>query len=378
MLRGVTAYARRVAESSAARNASSISEFGFGRLFWLTHEAVVGADLETQRIVLWNPSAERIFGYTADEAIDMPLDRLVPAELTDAHRMGISRFRAGGEAHLIGGPPVEVPAVCKSGDTIVISLTLTAVDEDRRHVAALARDVTAQKALEADQQRAYDAMRSFVAAASHDLSTPLVTVMGFAGLLVERGPELTADQRDQFARSILRAGEHASHLVRDLLTVSKIQAGVVDARPQSVPLRDAAEEAVAALDLLVELEEVDGLPVWADSHHVQRILRNLLSNAEKYGEPPIRLRGRRVRGGVVEVRVCDAGSGIPAHLRAQLFDPFTRGGSTSVPGTGLGLSIVKGLVEANGGSVRYDCDDPAGSCFVLTFLEAADRDTAAE
>ena len=118
-----------MSQPPAEADAASPEEFGIGRLFWLTHEAIIGADLASERIILWNPSAERIFGYTTADAVGMPLDRLVPDSLAAAHHQGIHRFREGGEAHLVGGPPIEVPAVAKDGAELTVALTLTAVDD---------------------------------------------------------------------------------------------------------------------------------------------------------------------------------------------------------------------------------------------------------
>src|SRR5687768_9128208 len=190
-------------------NMQTAEALGVGRLFWLTHEAVVGADLQSECIVLWNPSAERIFGYSAAEALGMALGRLVPDALRDAHHAGIRRFRDTGEAHLVGGPPVEVPAIAKDGSTRIVALSLTAIDSEGpdRHVVAVVRDVTEQKSAEDELRRTNEAMRSFVATASHDLRSPLATILGFAQTLQRREREFSADEQDSFLAAIMRAGQ---------------------------------------------------------------------------------------------------------------------------------------------------------------------------
>jgi PAS domain S-box-containing protein len=364
-----------MADAAVELHLRAIDDFGFGRLFWLSNEAVIGANLETERIVLWNPSAERIFGYTAEEAIGMPLDRLVPADLVAAHHAGINRFREMGEPHLVGGPPVEVPAVRKGGEGLSVALTLTAVDEagGRKHVVAIIRDVTTQKAAEQDRVRAFEAMESFVASASHDLRNPLSAVIGFAQVLLESGDSLRDDQRTDFVRRILSAGEQAGRLVDHLLTTSKIKAGVLDRRPELTSLGTAAQEALAAVGVVGDAAECEGVSVWVDRDHLHRILVNLLANAAKYGRPPICLAGE-VRAGNVEIRVSDSGDGVAASFRGALFEPFTRAeASRGQPGTGLGLSIVKGLAEANGGDVRYEDLPAGGACFVVTLPSNGER-----
>ena len=340
---------------------------GVGKLFWLTHEAVVGADLDSERIVLWNPSAERIFGYSAAEALGMALDRLVPDALRDAHHAGIRRFRNTGEARLVGGPPVEVPAVAKDGSVRIVALSLTAIDSEglERHVVAVVRDVTEQKAAEDELRRTNEAMQSFVATASHDLRSPLATILGFAQTLQRREREFSVEERDSFLAAILRAGQHAARLVDDLLTLSKIQAGAMATRSQAVALATAARDcaAQAAPGAVVDIDEV--LTVEVDHDHLCRMLVNLLDNAAKYGRPPVRV-SAVVSVESVDVSVCDHGTGVPEEFQGRLFEPFARAEqSPAVAGTGLGLSIVRGLAEANGGDVYYTPADGDGSCFTL-------------
>jgi PAS domain S-box-containing protein len=349
------------------------ARFGIGRLFWLTHDAIVVADLSSETVVLWNPSAERVFGWSAEEAVGMPLDRLVPDGLREAHHAGIARYRTTGVARLVGGEPVEVPAVAKDGTLRFVALTLTAVDErdPARHVLAIVRDVTSQKAAEDDLQRANRAMQSFVATASHDLRTPLTSVVGYARLLQQHGSSLDEEQRDTFVAAVLRAGEQAVRLVDDLLTLSKIQAGAVDVRKEAVAVPVAAQEAASDAGVDVELDRIDQVAVHVDRDHLHRILVNLLANGAKYGKPPLSLSATSDNG-CVEVRLTDEGDGVPEDFRPRLFEAFARADSArTLPGTGLGLSIVKGLVEANGGEVRYEPGIPRGACFVVRLERAA-------
>ena len=127
-------------------------------------DAVIAGDASVGRIVLWNPAAERLFGYSADEALGMPIEALVPPPLKGRHRDGLARFAARGETNLVGtGRAVELPARHKDGRQLWVELTLTAVDSagvPGRFVLALVRDVTerrhtqAQLAATADQLEA--------------------------------------------------------------------------------------------------------------------------------------------------------------------------------------------------------------------------------
>lgn len=337
-------------------------DFGIGRLFYLTSEAIIGADLAEGRIVLWNPAAVELLGYSTEEAVGMPLRRLVPEELSEQHLAGVRRYREGGEAVLVGAGRVVVPAVTKSGERRDVALTLTDVSTDgRRVVLAILRDVSAQLKAERELAAANQTMREFVASASHDLRTPLTTVIGFAHLLVDHGRELDDERQRSSLVTIVRAAEAAARLVEDLLTISQIQAGVVIPRPQLVDVAETIGEVAKQFDFPVALESRGAMSVFADPDHVRRMSDNYLSNAGRYGQPPIVVR-TSTKGSFVEVRVCDSGPGVPDFFISRLFTSFARADTDRADSTGLGLSIVKGLAEVNGGSAFYERNDVT-TCF---------------
>ncbi|MFP5579544.1 MAG: histidine kinase dimerization/phospho-acceptor domain-containing protein [Acidimicrobiia bacterium] len=126
-------------------------------------------------------------------------------------------------------PRVEVPARTRCGDSLTVQLTLSDVtlEDERRHVVAVIRDVTELRRTEHELRRVNDAMRRFVATASHDLRTPLASVLGFARLLTSDDPGLEEASRMEFAAAIERGADRATRLVDSLLTLSQIQAGAV-------------------------------------------------------------------------------------------------------------------------------------------------------
>jgi len=334
------------------------SAFGIGRLFWLTSEAIVGADVSTGAIVLWNPAAAALFGYAPVEAIGMPLERLVPEDLRDRHLSGISQYREGGDPVLVGGPPVDVPAVTKSGETVEVALTLTDVgadkeDDGRHHVLALIRDMTAVRTSERELKQAMDAMREFVAMASHDLRTPLTSVKGFSRMMLDLGERLTPEKQHGFLEAIFRGATQASVLVDDLLTLSQIQAGALPTNAQNVSVAAVVREAITTSGVAAEDAIDAGLVVRADPHHLERILVNYLTNAMRYGVAPVVVTADLVDE-IVDIAVHDGGPGVPAEFIPRLFTRFARADTSRSDGTGLGLSIVRGLARANGGDSYYD------------------------
>ncbi|HEU4480855.1 MAG TPA: PAS domain S-box protein [Actinomycetota bacterium] len=122
-------------------------DFGIGRLFWDIQEAIVVGDAGTEEIVLWNPAATLVFGYLPDEAIGMPLHRLVPERLRDDHLRGIAAYRATGHGALVGATkPAELPALRKDGSEISIELSLNSVGDPTGtgtpYVLAVIRDIS--------------------------------------------------------------------------------------------------------------------------------------------------------------------------------------------------------------------------------------------
>ncbi len=346
--------------------------FGIGRLFYATSEAIVAADIESEEIVLWNPASEALFGYTVAEALGMKLETLVPEELRTSHFAGLRRYRGGADAVLVGAGAVEVPAVTKSGRALDIALSLTDVSATgtNRLVLAVIRDVTAQRRAEREQAATNQAMREFVATASHDLRTPLASVLGFAKFLADNNDKIDDAKRLEVVQAIAHGAHHASRLVDDLLTLSQIQAEALAIRLEDVSIAAVAREAVIRASSSASIEVDEDLVARADSDHVERILVNFLTNAQRHGSEPVKVVAAR-QGETIVVSVYDAGPGVPEHFLERLFTSFARADPSASEGTGLGLSIVKGLAAANGGEAFYEPASPAGAGFGVRLVAAA-------
>jgi PAS domain S-box-containing protein len=127
------------------------ADVGIGRLFWVIREAVIVGSVETGRIVLWNPAAEKLFGYSAAEAVGLSLEALVPERLRSRHRVGLRAYGRTGHGPLIDRAlPIEVPALRKDGAEIVVELTLNPLEDvagGDRYVLAILREVTERASL---------------------------------------------------------------------------------------------------------------------------------------------------------------------------------------------------------------------------------------
>ncbi|HTZ26576.1 MAG TPA: PAS domain-containing sensor histidine kinase [Streptosporangiaceae bacterium] len=230
--------------------------------------------------------------------------------------------------------------------------------------------------------------RQFLAAASHELSTPIASIISFCELIREGDTELSAHCAESLG-VIERNARRLLRLVGDLLLVTRIEAGglPLDIGSVSVPeliadvARSNAPEA-AKQGVRVEVSAEDGPPLLADQERLHQVLDNLVSNAIKFtARNPS---GKRERQGLVRitaahedrawrVEVADSGIGIPPGELGQVFDRFARASNAkaaSLPGTGLGLSVVKAVTELHGGRVAVDSAEGIGTTFRV-YLPAA-------
>jgi signal transduction histidine kinase len=215
-----------------------------------------------------------------------------------------------------------------------------------------------------------DAMRDFVAIASHDLRTPVTVIAGFADLMQMQWDAVTDDEKRDYLKAISRQVTHLRRLIDDLLTVSKLDVRELDVFRQSVDVEHVVREVIDELASDAEVH-VDGSATdthaFADADHVSRMIRNYLANAKTYGQPPVSVEIAS-DGASVIVRVRDHGPGVPDEFIPRLFEKFSRldkKKSKAVGGTGLGLSIVAGLATSNGGDAWYEPNQPTGACFCL-------------
>jgi signal transduction histidine kinase len=217
------------------------------------------------------------------------------------------------------------------------------------------------------------AKSDFVSRISHELRSPLTSVIGYIELLVDGGPgEPNAEQLRMFA-IIERNSRRLLALIEDLLTMSRAEAGTFELEVGPVDVRElvarvaetvAPSIARADLQLVVDLDAAVGLT--ADSDQLERALLNLVSNAVKFTPPGGEIEiSSCVEGDDLALSVRDTGSGIPSEEQERLFTRFfrsTQAKEQQVAGTGLGLYIVKQIIELHGGTIDVS-STPAGSTF---------------
>jgi len=220
----------------------------------------------------------------------------------------------------------------------------------------------------------------FLATVTHELRTPLHSIISYGALILEGflDGELTAEQEEHIQFMVRRA-EDLSHLVDDMLDLSKIEADRLEVKAEPLTLEPCLQEVVDQLKpmantkgLYLTLEKADSLPmVLADSHRIRQIVINMVSNALKFTE----------QGGItircmlladydfLRISVCDSGIGISPAALGYIFEAFRQAdGSTTrrFGGTGLGLTIARKLIELQGGEVAVESVLGIGSIFSFT------------
>jgi len=228
-------------------------------------------------------------------------------------------------------------------------------------------------------ERANELKASFIALAAHELRTPMTTIHGFATTLHHLGNRLDEPQRDELREALVQQTQRMALLIEQLLDLSRLDAEAIEIAPQPVDIRRHVEEVVAASapdPAAVEVEVDEDLVAVIDRNALDRIVSNLVTNAFRYGAPPVHVRAEQ-NDRHFRLSVEDAGAGVPADFVPDLFERFTRsGGSRAVAsGTGLGLAIARSYARAHGGDLLYEDADPHGACFRLV-LPAARRETA--
>ncbi len=221
-----------------------------------------------------------------------------------------------------------------------------------------------------------DAMRTdLIQSVSHDLRTPLTSILSAAQLLTSDGPGLDEEDRAACAEIVARNAGRMLRLVEDLIFLAQLDEGERPERIRPVDLPQVAEDAVALVRPLAEAKGLDlelgfrpGDPIRGDPDRISRLMENLLSNAVKYtpSAGQVRLEVGPSAGGW-EVRVSDTGIGIPPDERDRIFDRFARASNAhqaGSEGSGLGLVIAQAVAAQHGGSVRVESELGEGSVFV--------------
>jgi signal transduction histidine kinase len=215
-----------------------------------------------------------------------------------------------------------------------------------------------------------------LAVTAHELRNPTAVIDGSAHALEVSEQHMTPEERAQFFRGIRSSADRLRRLAQDLAAASQLQGAGMQFHAQTVSFpklvrSTAARRLGAGPPVGLEVDVPEDTVIHADEIRLAQALDNLVDNAVRHGVAPIRM-AAEVREDHVEVRVTDAGAGVPADLVPRLFDRFATAGATS--GTGLGLYLVREIVNHHGGEVAYQApEDGSPTTFTIRLPVGADQ-----
>ena len=351
-------------------------------------DAIIGQTLEGV-ITSWNRAAERLYGYTAEEAIGNPITLTVPPERKGEIRNYLSRVRQGERVdHL------ETVRVRKDGSRLDVSITVSPIRDEVGNIIGVsksARDITERRRFEAELWRknieleiAGHANDAFLASISHELRTPLNSIIGFTGTLLMKLPGDLTEAQDRQLQLIQVNARHLLSLINDLLNLAKVRSGKAEVQVEPVDLREIVEEVAPTLRPAAEAKGLrfevslppEPLQIQTDRRSVFQILMNLTTNAIKFtASGLIRIEAERVertsRGPEVALRVVDTGRGIATADQKRLFRAFEQLHPELDPGagSGLGLHLSQRMAGLLGGRIEFQGELGLGSTFTLFLPE---------
>jgi PAS domain S-box-containing protein len=326
----------------------------------------IGSDL---RITGANPALERLIGWQATEIQGRFYYDVLRMEDARGEPLGLARC-----------PLLE--SFASAAPVVDREIVVRARDGQRLHVAVTASAVRSENGLvtsgilsmrDLHQHHAQEALASTViSVVSHELQTPIAIIKGYASTLSR--PEAMRDPHglQQRLLAIEEEADRLSHMVKNLLYASRIQAGALAIDPAPLEIGEVLHHAVrrfqargVAHEIRLQMTE---LPlVWADRGRIEEVVANLLENALKYSPSSraIMLVGHATATDVI-IRVVDGGAGIPLHEQSRVFTRFERLDDSSARqagGAGLGLYICQALVRAHGGEIWLESDVGHGATF---------------
>jgi PAS domain S-box-containing protein len=324
-----------------------------------SNDAIISKTLDGV-IMTWNVGAERLFEYSAEEAIGRPITMIIPPDRLAEEERILQQLRRGLRIH-----DYETVRAAKSGHLVDVSVSISPLrDEDGRIIGGskVARDISARKRVDAALKDADRRKDEFLATLAHELRNPLAPIRNS---LETMALAKSQDPIVERAREIMsRQVDHMVRLVDDLLEVSRIERGKIELRSEIVELSRVLAMAIETSGPLIDAGGHElilagpraGLKVDADPIRLSQVFANLLNNSAKYTEPGGKIwLSVREQGPLAVISVRDTGIGIAAGMLPNVFEMFSqehRSQRRAQDGLGIGLSLVRRLVEMHGGTVE--------------------------
>jgi PAS domain S-box-containing protein len=343
-----------------------------GSILGGTADGLIGVDGDGTCTFL-NDAGSTLLGFSPSELRGEPVHSRIHHTKADGGEN--SENECPVHLALSSGETVRVPDDVlwrKDGTSFPVQLIISPMKDARdvRGVVLTFTDMTEIRAAEAALHEAVRARDEVLAVVSHDLRSPIATIVAAVELLSD--VPMPLEKLGENLEIIGRAAQRSNKLIQDLLDVATIEAGRLSVRTHAVDLAQLVEELGSQMRLGADVEGIDltvSIPaelslVEADRDRIHQVMSNLIGNALKFtpsgGQVTVTAEGTP---GGVSVTVSDTGPGIEPEMKQHLFDRFWRGHTTNLRGAGLGLAIVKGILEAHGTGVDVETELGRGSAF---------------
>jgi PAS domain S-box-containing protein len=386
-------YCVRIQEDITERKRAEVAQFYAAAIVESSEDAIIGKSLQGA-ITSWNRGAERLFGYSAAEIISEPIKRLIPSERQGEEVEILEKLKRGERIEHF-----ETVRVRKDGAAVDVSLTISPIKDGNGGIigaSEIARDISErkraemereellmrEKAARAEAQMANRSKDQFISLISHELRSPLNSILGYNRIL--RSKPHDEAQVSRICEIIENNARTQLRLIEDLLDTARIISGKLrlDMRPIDIgPLLSASLDVMRpvaetkCIELLMHCDSSPGI-IKGDAVRLQQIICNLLSNAIKFTPIGGQVELRLARSGDgIKIVVSDTGRGIEPEFLPFVFDRNSQAdssGSQRQGGLGLGLALVKHLVEVHGGTIEAASEGVGrGSTFTVTLFPAA-------
>lgn len=377
----------RLEEEVASRTASLASQGVIQQASLEALEEGVALSTLAGEVLLINRAGRDLVGYSPDELTEMfragrwqtnredgsvmppeerPIRRTMDTGEPVTGQVLMWRHKSGRFVIL----RVTTRPVFEAGELTGVVTAFADVTVERATARAAEQHLAALAQLNDELAQAVSIKDWFLSTATHDMRSPITSIIGFASVILRSGDGLAEEKCTEMIEAIHRQGIRLSTLVQDLQSIVIIDGGVVQMEPTAVSLDKSLRQIVADMDVEVDVRVQAGAVAFVDPMRFAQMVTNLIQNARTYGRPPVAVRAS-IDGAWATVRVTDAGDGVDPEFVPRLFDRFATTGrgadstSQGSSGTGLGLAIVRGLAEAQGGGISYEPALPCGACFVL-------------
>lgn len=367
--------ASKVARDISARKRAAEKEGLLVAIASASDDTIVSKTLEGT-ITSWNQAAERMFGYSEEEAVGQHISMIIPQERLDEETFIIAEVSRGNKVDHF-----QTVRMAKNGRMVPISLSVSPIRDDRGKIigaSKIARDISGHLAMQEEKARLYDEIKAlndkkdeFIALASHELKTPLTSILGYLQIL---SYEMTEEKRREFLRRTSHQVQKLNNLVSDLLDISKIEAGKLQFNPAAFDICLVVNDAIElisysnsghTINVHTDLKE---LFITGDSQRIEQVLLNLLTNAIRYAPGSFLIDVYlSVESGLVKVGVRDRGIGIHEDKLKQVFSRFYRvSENKNFSGLGLGLYLSQQIIDRHHGRIWAESSPGEGSTFYFT------------